>query len=49
MVDFFDARTRARTWRGTANDSVVAGASPGAVEAAVTALLAQFPPRPRSR
>jgi hypothetical protein len=49
MVDFFDARTRARTWRGVANDSVVAGASPGAVEAAVTALLAQFPPRPRSR
>jgi hypothetical protein len=45
MVDFFDARTGERTWRGTANDSVVAGASPGAVEAAVTALLAQFPPR----
>jgi hypothetical protein len=47
LIDFYDAATRARIWRGTATDSVVAGggAGPGAAEAGVVGVLAQFPPR----
>jgi hypothetical protein len=46
LVDFFDAATRERIWRGTATDSVAAvGGNPGAVEAAVVGVLAQFPPK----
>lgn len=47
IIDVFDASTRARVWRGTASDSVVAGAGPGAVEAAVVEILAKFPPGSR--
>jgi hypothetical protein len=45
LVDFFDAASRERVWRGTATDSVLAGAGPDVVEAAVVGLLAQFPPK----
>jgi hypothetical protein len=45
VIEFLDARTSKRFWRGTATDSVVAGDGPGAVESGVVKLLEQYPPR----
>ena len=47
IIEFLDATTRKRIWRGTATDSVVAGAGPAAVESGVVQLLENFPPPAR--
>jgi hypothetical protein len=45
VIEFLDARTGQRIWRGTATDSVVPAYGPAAVEGSVAALLARYPPR----
>jgi hypothetical protein len=46
-IEFLDAGTRQSIWRGTATDSVVTGAGPGAVESGVVQVLRQYPPGKR--
>ena len=45
IIDFLDATTRTRIWRGTTTDSVVASNGPAAVESDVVQLLSQYPPK----